>query len=210
MVLVNERAWEEKARMLRGWGRSSEKKGSDDLKKRFGYKLDGTRHDTKFVFDELGYNFLPSELGAAFGLEQLKKLQRFRKARQKNFKILKAYFQQYAEVFTVPEELPHVDTAWIAFPLTIRRGAPFSRYELVLYLEKNGVQTRPVFAGNLLRHKGFKHIPCKLRKEGYPVADYIMNNSFLIGCHQDMDDAQLDYMKELFENFLKRKGIRSS
>lgn len=208
MVLVNDTVWDEKARMLRGWGRSSERRGEDDLKKRFSYRIEGKPHDTKFVFDELGYNFLPSELGAAFGLAQLKKLQRFRKARQRNFKILKNYFQRYPEAFIVPEELPGVDTAWIAFPLTIRTGVPFSRYDLVLYLEKNGVQTRPVFAGNLLRHQGFRKIPHKQRTGGYPVADYVMNNSFLIGCHQGMTGAQLDYMKELFEKFLKRKGIR--
>ncbi len=208
MVCPNKEEWDRKARILRGWGRTSAVAESDDIKKRFQSCLQGKPYDAKFIFEELGYNFLPTELEAVFGLAQLKKLQKFRKIRKKNFRELKNYFQQYPEVFIVPQELPGADTAWLAFPLTLQKKAPFSRYEIISFLEGNGVQTRPVFAGNLLRQPCFKNIIHKKRKEGYPVADYIMQNSFLIGCHHGMEKQQLNYLKELFEKFLKTKGVK--
>jgi CDP-6-deoxy-D-xylo-4-hexulose-3-dehydrase len=210
MVCVNNPQWDSRSRVLRGWGRSSAVGESNELKDRFGSLVEGKPYDTKFIFEEMGYNFLPNELGAAFGLEQVKKLEKFKKIRQHNFKKLKSFFEQYADIFIVPEELRGVDTAWLAFPLTIRKGAPFVRYELVSYLEKNQVQTRPVFSGNLLRHPGFKNIPAIKRKQGYPVADFIMQNSILIGCHHGMDDKQGEYMLGLFSKFLKQKGIQSN
>ena len=208
MVCVNSSEWNERARVLRGWGRSSAVKETDDLQKRFSYHIEGKPYDTKFIFEELAYNFLPSEIGAAFGIEQVKKLERFKKIRQRNFKKLKDFFKRYGDVFIVPEELPGVNTAWLAFPLTIKKGAPFVRHEIVVYLENNGVQTRPVFSGNLLRHPGFKNIPLKRRKQGYPVADSIMLNSFLIGCHHGMDEKQVEYLVGLCAKFLKAKGVK--
>ena len=163
---------------------------------------------TKFLFDEIGYNFVPNEMEAAFGLAQLDKLKTFKKIRQRNFQILKTYFKQHEDIFVLPEELPGTDTAWLAFPLTIRKKAPFSRFDLVSYLEKNGVQTRPVFTGNILRQPAFKNIKSKKDANGYPVADYIMGNAFLIGCHHGMDNDQLDFIKELFEKFLKNKKVK--
>ena len=130
------------------------------------------------------------------------------KIRQRNFQILKTYFKQHEDIFVLPEELPGTDTAWLAFPLTIRKKAPFSRFDLVSYLEKNGVQTRPVFTGNILRQPAFKNIKSKKDANGYPVADYIMGNAFLIGCHHGMDNDQLDFIKELFEKFLKNKKVK--
>ena len=208
MVCVNSSVWDRRARVLRGWGRSSAVKETDDFKKRFSYRIEGKPYDTKFIFEELAYNFLPSELGAAFGLEQVKKLERFKKIRQRNFQKLKDYFKRYEKVFIVPEELPGVNTAWLAFPLTIQKGAPFLRHEIIVFLEKNGVQTRPVFSGNLLRHPGFKNISLRRRKQGYPVADSIMLNSFLIGCHHGMDKKQVEYLLGLFVKFLKQKGVK--
>ena len=208
MICVNDPAWNRKARVLRGWGRSSSVIQSEAVQDRFRSRIEGKPYDAKFIFEEVGYNFLPNEMEAAFGVEQLKKLASFKKARQSNFQTLRAYFTRYEDVFTLPEELPGTDTAWLAFPLTIRKGAPFSRYDLVAYLEKNGVQTRPVFTGNVLRHPAFKNVPSKRSKKGYPVADHVMQNAFLIGCHHGMDEAQLDYLKGLFEKFLKKKGVR--
>ena len=151
---------------------------------------------------------MPTEISAAFGLAQLKKLKKFKQIRQKNFRQLKNNFTKYQEIFILPKELPGVDTAWLAFPLTIKKNVPFSRYDIVSFLEKNGVQTRPVFAGNILKHPGFKNIPVVKRKSGYPVSDHVMKNSFLIGCHQGINQKQLNYLKELFDKFLKLKRIK--
>jgi len=140
-------------------------------------------------------------------LAQLDKLEVFKKIRQRNFQTLKAYFKQYEDIFILPEELPGADTAWLAFPLTIRQGSPFSRYEMTAYLENNGVQTRPVFTGNILRQPGFKKMLAKKSKSGYPVADKIMRDSILIGCHHGMSDEHLNFLKELFNEFFKKNGI---
>ena len=210
MLCVNDASWNRRARILRGWGRSSAVTETESVEERFSYRMEGKPYDAKFIFEELGYNFLPSELGAAFGLAQLKKLEKFTIIRQKNFRALKKFFAQYPDVFILPEELPGTNTAWLAFPLTIKKGMPFSRYDLVVYLEKNGVQTRPVFSGNLLRHPGFKTIQARRRKQGYPVADYVMRNSFLIGCHHGMSVEQVSYLQELFEKFLQKRGIYAS
>lgn len=209
MICVNRRAWHQQALILRGWGRTSSIIPSEDIEKRFGARVLGQPYDAKFLFEKVGYNFVPNEMEAAFGLAQLDKLKAFREIRQRNFKALQAYFKQYEDVFIVPEELPGTDTAWLAFPLTIKKGVPFSRFDMVAYLEKNGVQTRPVFTGNILRQPGFKNILAKKSKQGYPVADHIMRQGFLIGCHHGMDKKQLDFLKELFEKFLKARGIKS-
>jgi len=209
MICLNNYSWNRKARILRGWGRSSAVRENNNFKERFRYKLNGKiYYDAKFIFEELGYNFLPNELGAAFGLVQLKKLNKFIQIRRRNFKLLNGFFKQYPEIFITPRELTGVYTAWLAFPITIKDKAPFSRYEIVSYLEKNRVQTRPLFSGNILKHPAFKKIRARKRKKGYPAADYITTNSFLIGCHHGMKIEDIDYLKELFENFLSKKGIR--
>ncbi len=202
MICVNALAQDRLARVLRGWGRTASVNHSEDVKERF-KNLGGTPYDMKFIFEEMGYNLLPNEMEAAFGLEQFKKLNTFRKIRQNNFKTLKNYFKKYENFFVLPEELPGVDTVWLAFVLTIKKGAPFTRYQVVEYLEKNGVQTRPVFSGNILRHPGFSKIKAKKSKGGYPVADYIMQNAFLMACHHGMDKKQVEYLISLFEKFFK-------
>ena len=181
MICVNKDEWNRKAQIFRGWGRSSSVVASENVKDRFKCQIEGQPYDAKFLFEEVGFNFLPNELEAAFGSEQLKKLATFRDIRKKNFQTLKSYFKHYENVFILPEELPEVDTAWLAFPLTIRKKAPLSRYEMVAYLENNGVQTRPIFSGNILRQPAFKNIKNRHDKKGYPVADHIMLNGFLIG-----------------------------
>jgi CDP-6-deoxy-D-xylo-4-hexulose-3-dehydrase len=204
MVCVNRDEWNQKAIILRGWGRSSSVISSENVKDRFKTNIEGKPYDAKFLFTDIGYNFIPNELEAAFGLTQLDKLSLFRKIRQKNFKTLKTFFKKYEDVLILPSELPGADTVWLAFPLTIRDGAPFSRYEIVEYLEKNGIQTRPVFAGNILRQPGFSKIEAKRNKNGYPVADKIMKDSFLIGCHHGMSEEQLNFLKNTFHKFFNK------
>ncbi len=207
MICVNKDDWDRDCRVVRGWGRSSAADEVEDLEKRFQNTLDGEPHDAKFIFERLGYNFLPSEIGAAFGLEQLKKLEKFTAIRRKNFTELKEFFSRYESYFILPKQRENVQTSWMQFPLTIREDAPFTRTEIVIYLEKNGVQTRPAFSGNLLRHPAFKNIRCRTLPEGYPVADVIMRQSFLIGCHHGMIREDLDYMKGLFKKFFKEKKL---
>jgi CDP-6-deoxy-D-xylo-4-hexulose-3-dehydrase len=95
-------------------------------------------------------------------------------------------------------------TQWLAFPLTIRKDAPFTRLEITTYLEKNNVQTRPVFTGNILNQPGFKNIKYKNTSGNFSEADEIMKRGFVIGCHHGLDQKHLDVLTTKFKTFLKR------
>ena len=203
MVCFNNDLWKTKCKVLRGWGRSSAADESEDLEKRFNIHIDGIKYDSKFIYDELGYNFLANDISAAFGLEQLKKLNTFIESRINNHKILASFMSKYERFFVLPKQFPEVRTAWLAFPLTIKPGAPFTREQITVHLEKNNIQTRPVFSGNLLRHPAFKNCSHQSPEE-FPIADAIMRNSFLIGCHHGLTDEQINYMLLKLSEFLDR------
>jgi CDP-6-deoxy-D-xylo-4-hexulose-3-dehydrase len=204
MICLDRPQWANRAKVLRGWGRSSSLFGeSEDLDKRFCARIGRIPYDAKFIFTEIGYNFLPLEVSAAFGLEQLKKLPRFAAARRKNFARLLRFFEKYEEFFVLPRQTPNSETSWLAFPLTIKRQSPFSRRDVTTWLEKHAIQTRPVFTGNILKQPAFRRI--MRRAPGrFPVTDYIMEQAFLIGCHQGLGAKHLDYLEDTFECFLKR------
>jgi len=203
MVCCNNKKWEEKCRIMRGWGRTSALTESEKLEERFSTELDKIPYDSKFIFEEIGYNFLPTEISAAFGLVQLKKLKKFSEIRQKNFDNLYSFFSN-SKFFKVPKQLPQVKTSWLAFPLTITFNAPFSRMELVKYLETNNIQTRPIFTGNVLRQPAFKKINYKNIGKEFSVANNIMENSFLIGCNHGLNEKHMEKIKQSFTSFLDR------
>jgi CDP-6-deoxy-D-xylo-4-hexulose-3-dehydrase len=205
MVMVNTKEWYDKARMLRGWGRSSSVfSESESVDKRFGYKLEGIEYDAKFIFDIIGYNLLPNEMCAAFGNVQLDRLPKFKKTREKNFAHLIKFFKKYEEYFILPIQDKEVETQWMNFPLVIREDAPFQRIPLVKFLEQNNIQTRPLFTGNILKQPGFKKIKHKIRKGGYPVADEAMERGLLVGCHHGMENEHLEKLTSTFTSFLEQ------
>ena len=203
MICCNDEKIDEKCRILRGWGRSSAINESEKIEDRFSIKLDDIPYDSKFIFAEIGYNFLPTEISAAFGLIQLKKLTRFREIRDRNFENLRSFFASN-KFFKVPKQLPQVKTSWMNFPLTIVSDAPFSRMELIKHLETNGIQTRPVFTGNVLRQPAFKNINYKNLGKEYLVANNIMENSFLIGCNNGLNEKHMEKIKQSFTSFLDK------
>lgn len=205
MILVNNSSWNDRLRVLRGWGRSSSIfKESESIEKRFRTKIDDIEYDAKFIFEEIGYNFVPSEIGAAFGNVQLDKLNGFKKTREKNFKRLSKFFKKYEGLFILPLQEDNIRTQWLAYPLTIRADALFTRKEITTYLEERNVQTRPIFTGNILKQPGFKNISHRLiRKKAY-VTDDVMQRSFVFGCHHGLTDEHLDRLEELFTEFLEK------
>lgn len=208
MICFNNPAWLERATVMRSWGRQSSLFGthepSENLKRRFAtMRIDGKPYDAKFVFCEVGYNMQPLEISAAFALEQSKKLKKFTATRQKNFQRLHKFFKKYEQFFVLPVQRREVFTNWLAFPLTIRTGAPFPRLELVTYLEKNDIQTRPIFTGNVLKQPGFAKINHRRLEHNYPVTDHITRNGLLIGCHHGLTSEHLIYIEDMFDNFLK-------
>lgn len=205
MVLVNNDEWRDKAKVLRAWGRNSSLFGeSEDIKKRFKTKIGNISYDAKFIFSDIGYNFLPNEMCAAFGNAQLDRIKIFKKTREKNFKLLHSFFSNYEDIFTLPLQHSSVKTQWLAFPLTIKKNARFSRLEIVTFLENNNIQTRPIFTGNILKQPGFKNIESRVNNSGYPVTDNIMERGFVIGCHHGMEDKHLKKIEDTFTAFLKK------
>jgi CDP-6-deoxy-D-xylo-4-hexulose-3-dehydrase len=202
MVCVNRDDWAEEVKLLRSWGRSSSLfTDSEAAESRFNVELEGIPYDAKFVFDRIGYNLEPSEMGAAFGLVQLDRLQGNIEARVANFEAQRAFFADYDKWFTLPRQAADSRTGWLAFPLILRDEAPFSRRELQIYLEKAGIQTRTVFTGNILRQPGFKNIDRRETAGGYPNADRVMRSGMLIACHQGLSAEQLDYVHAQFRRF---------
>lgn len=204
MICVDRPRWANRAKVLRGWGRSSSLfEESEDLEKRFRARIGRIPYDAKFIFTDIGYNFLPLEVSAAFGLEQLKKLPQFALARKRNFTRLFEFFRRFDEFFYLPQQTHKAETNWLAFPLTIRPRAPFSRREITMYLERHFIQTRPVFTGNILKQPAFRAIT-RRAAEPCPITDEVMKNAFLIGCHQGIKETQMDYLEEIAHRFLKR------
>lgn len=205
MVSTSDDALARRATLLRGWGRSSSLIGeSESIEDRFGIEVDGIPYDSKFVFEGIGYNFLPSEISAAFGLVQLDRLPDYTERRIRNFERLRAFFENYAHWFHLPRQQADTRTPWLALPLVINDSAPFTRRDLQIGMEKAGVQTRTVFTGNILRQPGFKNVPRRENEMGYPNADRVMKGGILLGCHQGMGEDAVDYVCETFRAFAEK------
>ncbi len=204
MLCVNDKDQMELTKLLRSWGRSSSLfVESEAIENRFNIELEGIRYDAKFIFEALGYNLEPSEMGAAFGCVQLNKLDHNISMREKWFAKHLDFFSQYPEWFVLPKQLPNSRTGWLAFALTVKPTAPFTRTELQIFMEKRNIQTRTIFTGNILRQPGFKDIPHKADPRGYPNADAVMQGGILMGCHHGLTDDMVNHMHESFGIFAK-------
>lgn len=195
MLCVNDAELLDKLKTLRDWGR---RYIHDDAPDRF-QMLAGIEYDQKFTHHELGGNARASELSAAFGLCQLSKLNVFNAIRHRNFTELYNYFSTYAHLFHLPTTRPEAEVTWHSFPLTLKHETLFSRAELVKHFESKGIQTRPLFAGNLLKHPFLENIP--VRHGPLPQSDTIFRQAFLLGCHHGMDASMIIYLRETFDAF---------
>tara|TARA_B100000963_G_scaffold352064_2_gene364678 strand:+ start:6866 stop:8059 length:1194 start_codon:yes stop_codon:yes gene_type:complete len=195
-----------KAKLLRSWGRRSSLYDgkSESIKNRFGTKISNIPYDKKFIFDEIGYNLEPSEIGCAYGLEQFKRLKKNISIRKKNFIFHNLYFKKKPDYFQTPELDKNSDSALLAYPLTIKPNKYFNRNDLQIFLEKNHIQTRPVFTGNIIKQPGFKKIKC-IKDKKYENADFVMKNSMLIGCHHGLRLKEINYIHKIINKFLVSK-----
>ena len=207
MVCFNDKKLYTKAKLLRSWGRSSSlfDEKSEKIENRFNIKLDGIQYDKKFVFESIGHNLEPSEMGAAFGLVQLKKLPFNLNQREKNFNIHSKFLKIYEKYFILPKQLPGSKSGWLAYPITIHKDAPFTRTEMQIFLEKKNIQTRVVFTGNILRQPGFKNIKMKKDKKGYPEADKVMKNGILLACHHGLTNQMIQHIHKSIKEFINYK-----
>jgi len=202
IVCINDSELARHVYAYREWGRAAQH-DSEELDFRFTAEHTGVHYDKKFTYTHMGHNLKPVEVMFAFGLVQLKKLPEVVETRRKVFESLRNFFKNYEEYFILPEEHPDAKVTWLAFPLTIRDGAPFERFELLKFLEDRNIQTRLLFAGNILRHPAYKNVPCRVVGD-LTNADKIMRDSLVIGAHQGMTAEMVDYVKVTFEEFLKK------
>ena len=205
IACFNDKKLYQRAKLLRGWGRSSATfNESESPNKRFNVKISGISYDAKYIFSDLGYNFLPSEISAAFALEQIKKLKNNISIRNKNFEYLNNFFKEYEVYFNFAEQYKGVKTPWLAFPLVIKKNKLFTRKDMQIYFEKNNIQTRTIFTGNILRQPVMKNRYHKKHPKCDSVANDVMENGILLGCHQGMVKRELDYICKTFKKFINR------
>jgi CDP-6-deoxy-D-xylo-4-hexulose-3-dehydrase len=182
---------------FRDWGRDCWcPSGCDNTcKKRFGWQLGELPlgYDHKYTYSHIGYNLKVTDMQAAIGIEQLKKLPSFINRRIHNFDRLKAGLRDLDEVFILPEATPNSEPSWFGFILTIKDGTEHSRTRITEYLEANKVQTRMLFAGNLIKQPAFHGV--EYRQVGdLANTDKIMHDTFLVGVYPGLTDEMIDYM----------------
>jgi CDP-6-deoxy-D-xylo-4-hexulose-3-dehydrase len=200
-------------RSFREWGRGCYCVGPEANKlkcgscgKRFNEwipELPGEIFDHKFVYDEIGFNLKPIEVQCAMGMVQLTKLDEIHALRRRNYQLLFNIYEKYEEYFHLPRPQDKSDPSWFAFPLTIRKGAPFKRNDIVDYLEENLIQTRPYFAGNIMLQPAYNHLmDPKLARDNFPVATHVMLNSYFHGTSAVITPEQIAYIGEKVDSFM--------
>jgi len=165
--------------------------------------MPGEIFDHKYVYDEIGFNLKPIEIQGAMGLVQLDKLEEIHSLRRRNYKLLFDVYSKYEEFFHLPRAQAKSDPSWFAFPLTIRKDAPFKRADIVDYLEENLIQTRPYFAGNIMLQPAYSHImdPQKA-KDNFPVATLTMTNTYFHGTSPVITPEQIEYIGQTVDGFM--------
>ena len=205
MLCVNDDKLNDKARLLRSWGRSSSLfVDSEKIENRFNVQVDGIDYDAKFVFESLGYNLEPSEMGAAFGLVQLSKLDYNIAERERNFDFMTNFFKPYEEWFILPKQFPNSRTGWLAYAITIKGSAPFSRKEFQIFMEKRNIQTRTVFTGNIARQPLFKTVDFRIAEGGCKHTDDVMRGGVLLACHHGLTDEMREAVTRNAAEFLNQ------
>ena len=161
-------------------------------------------YDHKFVYSHFGYNLKMTDMQAAIGCEQLKKLPDFIEARRHNWKRLRNGLESVTDKVILPEAQPNSNPSWFGFLITVREG--IDCVGVVKHLESKGIQTRRLFAGNLVKHPCF--VEMRNKSEGYRIVgglentDRIMRDSFWVGVYPGMDDDRVDYMIEIIKEAL--------
>lgn len=198
------------ARSFRDWGRDCWcEPGEDDVcRKRFGYQL-GTLpagYDHKYIYTHRGYNLKALDLQAAIGLVQLRRIDSFVEARRRNWAVMREHLSRYERYLVLPTVPPDTDPSPFGLVLTLREDAPFRKDELTRHLEDAKIQTRVLFAGNLLRHPAYVDVEHRVA-EPLVNTDLITTHTFFVGVYPGIDEARRRYMLEQFDRFFEARGL---
>lgn len=203
MVMMDAADVRKKIEILATWGRRSVGY-NESIKERFDVSLGDTPYDGKFVYETMGFHLRATEIQAAFGLVQLKYLKKFNQKRRAVTKKIVDFLKDYEEYFVLPEFIPQSQHSLLAFPVTIQKHSPLNRRSLLEYLEEHKIQTRLLFAGNIVHHPGFKNVHHR-RVGRLDGATAIMERSFLLPNHHSLTQAQLDYLFDVIAAYMKKQ-----
>ena len=205
-VLTQSPALKKLAESFRDWGRDCwcDPGKSNTCGCRFEWKLGDlpAGYDHKYIYSHIGYNLKATDMQAAIGVAQLKKLPAFMAARRENFAKLHTALKDLDDLFLLPEATPQSNPSWFGFPLAVRKEAPVSRNQIVQFLEAHKIATRLLFGGNLLRQPAYREIRRRVIGE-LPNTDFVMNNVFWVGLYPGLTAPMIDYMADSFHQIRK-------
>jgi CDP-4-dehydro-6-deoxyglucose reductase, E1 len=205
MVCLDDEALWDRCVTLRGWGRRSEVQiyGSKGDDHNFWTDVDGMHYDNMFIFDELGWNFLPSEISAAFLGAQLRKLPVNHGRRQRNFELYSSFLASRSQYFVPPRQTDGLETAWLSYCFQVRPDAGFSRADLQAGLSVRGIDTRTVWTGNAARQPMMKGVAFRQPEGGLPNADAVMQYGVLLSCSHSLSDDDIRFVCSQIDDFLE-------
>ncbi len=197
MLLTKNEEIFELAKSMRIFGSIRDQKNKKQIAKK------NPELDPRFLFDSLGYNIRPTEIQGAFGIHQIKKLEKFIKIRTSNANFWNKKLAKFSNYLLLHSQRPNTRHAWFGYPITVRSPAPFSRDQLVNFLEKKNIETRPIMAGDITKQPAINLVKKKINR---PLnnSKIIHSNSFFIGVHQGIGKIQRDYVVSVFEEFMSR------
>ena len=206
-LLTNNLNLYRQALSIRDWGRAcycqtGEENPDGACGHRFDHIIEGLPegYDHKYVYNNIGYNLKPLDMQCAMGIEQLKKLPQFSKKRKENFSILYDGLKKHEEYFILPKALPKAEPSWFSFPITLRDKNSFSRRDLVKYLEENQIETRMLFAGNILNQPAYRNIPHRVCGDLIHT-EKVLHDTFFIGVYPGLTKEMLSYVIEVIDQY---------
>jgi CDP-4-dehydro-6-deoxyglucose reductase, E1 len=206
-VLTSRPALKKLLESFRDWGRDCwcEPGKANTCGKRFEWQLGELPYgyDHKYIYSQIGYNLKATDLQAAIGVSQLKKLPHFIELRRRNFELLYAGLKRWEEFFILPQATPGSSPSWFGFLLSVRESAPFSRQQIIEHLESKKVATRLLFGGNLLRQPAYLRVARRAIGE-LAQSDRVMNNTFWIGVYPGLTAEMIAYVIDVFDRWLER------
>ncbi len=207
MVVTNDERLGEMVTSLRDWGRASKISVQETREKRsLSYQKISRElpedYEQRYTYTSIGFNLKPLELQGAWGLSQLEKLQEIIERRRKNYERLSGSLRSYKDYLILPEPRPKADVSWFWLPIVVRNDAPFKRRDIVTFLEQEGIETRPILAGDLLKQPAYRNINHRVVGP-LTNTETVTRGGFIVGLHPGLSDEEIDYTRARFQSFFE-------